>query len=595
MKQQILDFSGKRSSEIIKIPRAMAQGTYNISEKDKIAIVKNGKICYLNPTTINDEKIADTCIQIFQNSKLAEEMDYKRLRELAITSLEDRFEKYNIITDEEIVGRTVAYKNSEKKEIAIHQWIREHIEANYDTTFSVDFDRFMGMTGIKSASRVGNALNILRDVQSKAFYEYQVPTISEDFSTKEYRYVRVLALPKIEIVLDEEAGEKYPILDDFIRADIKNKKKHIKGITFRIDNSYLSAIMALGRDFTLTNRQVRNNFKRAYSFKLDNFLSSIMEAQHTELNKVTFEELQKKIGTNFADYRYFKKNVLLPSLEDVNNFSGYSAELIETRKGRKIDYLSFSIKSKKASRDLKFGIEKVVYYIASRIYYFSKDKIKNLIGFAKDLEKTIDTIQGLYKGKEIDEWKKEAEKEFKVEEELIKFIDQNKRIFDYSNIIYDEKRMCLVEKTIVHKDTFIAEHPDLPNEMVEYEGKGVEKIKLLKTRDFSVTNPSSSLRYIHEVLLKELPKEEGVYDYLPFYYSTSKGSVYIDRNIEDYLKYKDGILYDIAEKNAHKFKFEPDHLKKDLFYTKLLDGDFPDITSSLREAIKQIHTPSLFR
>lgn len=586
-----LEISNTKGLGCIRFPRVLAQGNYKVPDKHKIKIVnKNGDVSYRNPTTIVDEKIADTCIQIFQSSNIAKEMDYKILREKAENSLEERFKTYNMVLDESKHNKADLINIKKNREIAIHQWIRNYIENNLDFKFFIDFDKFISMTGIKSASRIGYALNMIYEIKSKASHEYKIPIISEDFSTIDYEYKIVKAIPEISLVLDEEMGQKYANLIDFIKADIKNKKKHIKKISFEISKSYVSAILGLGRDYTETNRKQRDMFKSTYAFKLDILIKSIAGVQSSsKFNKYTFEEIKERLGSNITDYRIFKKNVLMPALEDLNNYTDYDIELVETRLSRKVDFISFNIKLKnKSDSNLKYGVDKVAYYIASRLYYFTANKILNLIGYANHIEEQIQDNQlTIYEGKYLEEWKEEAEREFKIEEELLKFIQDNQKIFETKNIIYDEKRMCIVEKTIVLKDT--EKSPELENIRIDKDIKPEEKIKTIKTRDYNVTNPSTSLRYIHEVLLKELPKESSIIDFLPFSILNGKGLVQIN-DIETFLRYKQLIQYNIIEKNLTFFRFDDDHLLKELFYTKVLHGEFREISSEFRDMVKRLYT-----
>lgn len=576
----------------IRFPRAMVQGKYKIAEKYKIKIVdKNGNTSYRNPTTIVDEKIADTCIQIFQSSSLAKEMDYKILRNKAEASLESRFKKYNMIVDESHHNRTDALLIKKKREIAIHQWIRNYIENNLDFTFYVDYDKFIAMTGIKSASRIGYALTMISETKAKASYEYKISTISEDFSVIDYEYKIVQAIPEIGIILDEEMGQKYEKLADFIKADIKNKKKHIKKISFQISKSYISAILGLGRDYTETNRKQRDMFKTTYAFRLDPLIKSIVGIQNSQtLNRFTFEDIKEILGSNISDYRLFKKNVLLPAINDLNLYTDFNIELVETRLSKKIDFVSFNIHKKQGiDYNLKYGVDRIAYYIASRIYYFTVNKLENLIGYAVHIEQQMkeENLLTMYENKYVSEWRIEAEKEYKIEEELLKFIEANKRIFDAKNIVYDEKRLCIVEQTITYNKELV-DSELFPGEKMEKEGKKEKKIKLLRTIDYTVNNPSSSLKYIHEVILKDTPQEATILQFVPFYISTGKKSFIPINDLDDYIKYHQLIQYNIVEKNLSFFSFDEKHETKDIFYSLVLEGRFREITSEFREMVKSI-------
>ena len=250
---------------IIKFPRNQAQADYKISKKKIIR--KDGTVFYKKTTTTNDEKISDACIQIFQQSNLAKDFDYDILRTKAENELHPKFKKYNLIVDENKTKKDI--KEIEKKqEIAIGQYIRNYIENNLDLTFEVDFNKFIDMTGIKSASRVGNALKMLDEVQNKSSYEWRQPIINEDFSEINYELVKVSTIPMITLILDEEMGEKFETIGEYANSDIKNKKAHIKGIKFDINKSYLSSVLGLGRDYTSTNRKDRNNFSSSYFLTL---------------------------------------------------------------------------------------------------------------------------------------------------------------------------------------------------------------------------------------------------------------------------------------------------------------------------------------
>ena len=50
------------------------------------------------------------------------------------------------------------------------------------------------------------------------------------------------------------------------------------------------------------------------------------------------------------------------------------------------------------------------------------------------------------------------------------------------------------------------------------------------------------------------------------------------------------IQFHILEKNLSYFKFDEDSLVKDIFYTKILQGEFREITAEFREMVKQLHT-----
>lgn len=568
---------------LIKVPRLYAQADIRIPDKYRIPIKrKNGDVVYKNPINIIDEKIADTCIQVFQNSNLSKEFDYKKLRTEAENALEDKFFQYGLIVD----GTTDNNKIDEiekKREIAIAQWIRDHVENNLSLAFNVNFDEFIEMTGVKSAKRIGNALNMLNEIQSKMAYEYKVERLSDDFSEIIHRFTTVYAIPKIEIDLDDEIGKDIKTIQEYIDLNIKNKKKHIRGLIITVSPSYLSAVLGLGRDYTSIFRKQRDKFTTTYAFRLDTLLRSIQKIQHTKKNHFTIEEFQRKMGTNYEEYKALKRAVIIPALENINMYTTLDVELVEHKKSRKVDAISFNIRTKNnltiEDKNTKFGIDAIAYYIASRLFYFYNNKIDNLLAYAKHIEKnksdTLDLV--IYGDKTFAEWEAEAKISLNIEKELLIFIEDNKRMFQSRGIFYDEKRMCLVEKKTTSKN------PD------EHDFTPVESIKQINTINYKVTNPITSLKYIEEVLKKELPQESSIRDFMPFYIAPISGMVYID-SIPKYLKYQELINYELYKENRNYFIFEEgtDKDRIDLFTEKLLRGQFVEVTSEFRKMMRKI-------
>jgi len=565
---------------LIKVPRLYAQADIRIPEKYRIPIKrKNGEVVYKNPINIIDEKIADTCIQVFQNSDLAKEFDYKKLRAEAENALEEKFIQYGLVLD----GTSDIFDVEKKREIAIAQWIRDHVENNLSLAFNVDFDKFIEMTGVKSAKRIGNALNMLNEIQAKMAYEYKVERLSEDFSEVIHRFTTVYAIPKIEIDLDDEIGKDIKTIQEYIDLNIKNKKKHIRGLIITVSPSYLSAVLGLGRDYTSIFRKQRDKFTTTYAFRLDTLLRSIQKIQHTKKNLFTIEEFQRKMGTNYEEYKALKRAVIIPALENINMFTTLDVELVEHKKSRKVDAISFNIRTKSLlpseEKNTKFGIDAISYYIASRLFYFYTNKIDNLLAYAKYIEKskteTLDLV--IYGDKTFTEWETEAKIALKIEEELLIFIEDNKRMFQARGIIYDEKRMCLVEKRVTSKNP--SEHDYTPS----------ESIKLLSTINYKVTNPITSLKYVEEVIKKELPTESSIRDFMPFYIAPISGMVYID-SIAKYLEYKELINYELYKNNCDYFIFEEgtDKNRIELFTEKLLRGQFVEVTSEFRKMMRKI-------
>lgn len=594
-----------KESELIKVPRLYAQADISIPDQFKIPIVrKNGEVVYKTAININDEKITDTCFQIFQNSSLAKDFEYKKLRTEAENALEEKFIEHNLV----ISHTNEISKNDDidkKREIAIAQWIRNYIENNLSLSFNVDFDQFIEMTGVKSAKRIGNALTMLNEIQSKMAYKYKVEVLSDNFwedknenknENKEnnkvetiepieirHRFTTVFAIPKIEIDLDDEVGKDIKTIQEYIDLNIKNKKKHIKGLIITVSPSYLSAVLGLGRDYTSIFRKQRDKFTTTYAFRLDTLLRSIQKVQHTKYNRFTIEEFQRKMGTNYEQYKDLNRSVIKPALENINTYTTLDVQLIEHKKSRKVEAISFSIRNKNIISEekeyTKFGINTTAYYIASRMYYFENNQIENLLAYAKWIEKNSNTSLdlALYGDKTYEEWEIEAKIAIGIEKEILIFIDDNRRMFSTLNLFYDEKRMCLVEKRIVSRNP--KEHDYTP----------IETTKLINTPSYRVTNPITSLKYIEEVVKKVSVRENSIRDFMPFYINPVSGSVYIN-SIKTYLKYEDLITYELYKLNRNYFTFEEGTPieREELFTEILMRGHFIEVTMQFRKTMSKI-------
>ena len=577
MKNQLKVSRSNQELGEIKFPRSQAQADYRIEKKEIKR--KDGSSFFKKTTTANDEKISDACIQIFQKSNLALEFNYDELRKKAEKELSPQFEKHNLIKSSTSTKKDII-EIEKKQEIAISQYIRKHIENNLDLTFEVDFEQFIEMTGIKSANRIGNALKMLDEVQNKATYEYKQPEINEDFSEITYELAKVSTIPKISLILDEEMGEKFETIGEYASSTVKNKKKHIKKIRFDIGKSYLTSVLGLGRDYASSNRKDRNNFSSSYSFRLDILIKSIEKVQHIpKFNFYTFPEIQKKFGTNFKDYRDFKRRVLSPSVKDINTYTNLNVEVTEHRKNnarnKEIEGISFRItRNIEDTSKTKFGIDKTAFYIASRLFYFTKQKIDNLLGFAKHIEKSFNSLDlVMYDNKYITEWKQECEEALKAEVEVKKFISNNRRLCIELGIEYDEKRMCIIEKVVKSEDTGGIINP-------------IETLKLITTADYRVENPMHSIRYIKDVIEKRGKTVHSIVDFLPFYIAASNGWKHIE-TVKDYQKYERNILHYIEERKLDFFRFD-NNAFEDLFHTNIMRDNFKELNDDYRKMILKL-------
>jgi len=564
---EVINNNGK-----IRIPNKQAQADVTVIKTEKTV---GGKTIYKKATTTNDEKIADTCIEIFQNANLEKHINLDAIKEKAFESVEKLFSEKNLVISENNTKKENELIEKKQK-IAYNQYIKKYIDDNLSSEYSIDFGKFIELTGIKSAQRIGNALELLDNIQNKNFYSWNEEKLNDKFEIVN-EIVKIAVIPEIRLILDnkiggllDENGNKlYNSIRDLIKANIKNKKKYIQKITFKINAAYISNILGLERDYTEPDRKQRINFKSSGAFRLDTLLRSIEKIQNYP-NKAhfTFEQIQKKFGTQYQEYKNFKRRVLEPAIDDLNKYTNLNVELIEVRKGgpkTELQYIKFKITRKNNTDKERYGVEKTAFYIGSRIFYFSKSNIKNLIAFSKDIEnkqkESLDIT--IYENKDYLTWKDEAEKAYRLEDKLKKLISDNKLFIDQHNLVYCDKRMCLVKQVPA----------DDENELL--------KNSLLKYNDRTVTNPMESIEYLEDLLKTGYSDRADIFDFIPFEVTSSNQIDWIlISNMIDYQNNEELILKNINEKKLKYFKFTNDEIAE-IFYRHIYRGNFRQIDNDI--------------
>ena len=565
-------------NSVIRISNKQALADYSETKTKKKT--SDGKTVYKKNTTTNDEKIADTCIEIFQNSNIEQKINLDNIKRDAYTYIEDLFKSKNLIESPENTKEQNALIQRKKK-IGMTQYIKKGIEELVNKVYSVDYDTFIELTGIKSIKRVNIALELLDEIQNKNFFTWNEERLDENLDIVN-DIVKVAVVPEVTLTLDNEIGGKvdgngnkiFNSITDFRNADIKNKRKYIKGISFRISPSYLSNILGLERNYSEPDRKQRINFKSSYGFRLDTLLRSIERIQnHPNLAHFTFDQIQKKFGTQYDNYKNFKSRVLMPAINDINNFTNLNVELVEKRESgpkSELQYIRFIITRKNSLKsDKRYGINKLAFYIGSRMFYFSKNNIKNLLAFSKDIEKAMTNNDDIliYDSRSISDWKEESDKAYELEIELLKVIDNNKIFMDQHSLIYDDKRMCLVEKELTKID--------------DEEQK--EVIKILKYNDKKVTNPMESLDYLNNLLRDGYSERADIFDFLEqFQIAESNLDNWIPINtMIDYAKHEKKIISLIANKTVQHFRFSND-VVCDIFLKHMFRGTFRQMDNDIK-------------
>lgn len=569
------DTSGK-----FRIPNKQAQADYTLIKTKQN---RKGGIVYVKSATTNDEKIADTCVEIFQNSGIDKMINLLELKKETLSEIEILFERKGLIVNEETTKRDVEIIQKKKK-IAYMQILKNKIEKSVKLEYSIDYKEFIDKTGIKTMQRVGTALEVLDKMQNKSFFEWNEERLDNNLEIYN-DIVKIAVIPEIRLSLDKAVGgltdldgnKLYNSLSDFKNAPIKNKSQYIKKITFKLNPSYLSNILGLERDYSEPDRKERINFKSSYSFRLDTLLRSIEKIQNFQnFTNFTFQTLQKKFGTQYKLYKHFKSRVLEPAIDDINKFTDLNVKMIETRDNQKSDikHIRFII-SRKANmyiEESKYGINIAAYYIASRLFYFEKNGIKNLLAFAKKIEKDIKSTLDIavYGDKTVEHWKLEAKQAYQVESDLIKIIDVNKLFVAQNNLKYDDKRMCLVMVEDMNEDD-----------------EKKENIRILKYKDKRVTNPMESVEYLKDLLSTGYTERVDIFEFIPFKYIRSLNSEWININsMIDYQRNEDKIIEAINGKKLDHFRFI-NETTAEIFYKHVYRGSFKQLDTKVNELLRK--------
>jgi|GEM_PF-1481676 hypothetical protein len=564
----------------IRISNLQAQADYSVKKTAKKNC--NGQEVFKKETTINDEKLGDTCLEIFQNSNISNLFNMDEIKQNAIIQTEKLFKQHNLIIKPE---NTLKENNliKKKKNIAIVQYIKRQIEKKANKTYSVDYNKFIEMTGIKSAKRIGFALKLLDEIQERNFFEWNEEVLDQNLNIV-HHLVKISIIPEIRLVLDEEVGSLknedgeylYDSISSYRKAKIKNKAKHIKKITFRINPIYLSNILGLEKDYTEPNRKERNKFNSSYAFRLDTLLRSIEKVQNNpNIAFFSFQKIQKKFGTQYENYKNFKARVLVPAINDINLYTNINVTLKEERvAGEKsnLKYIRFIIeRNNDKETDKRYGIDKVAFYIASRIFYFTNSQINSFMAFAKSIENQIkNTLDALtiYANKNLEVWKEESKKAYETEEKLLKLMEENKIFIDQHNLVYDYKRMTIVKKND-------KEENDL-------------KIKILKLNEKKITNPVESILYLNELLKTGYSERADIFDFCPFeIYSKNSTETHKINNMLDYQKFENTIIEYIKDKKLNYFKFENEDIA-DIFYKHIYRGTFRQLDNEVTSLIMKL-------
>jgi len=519
-------------------------------------------------SSINAEKIADTTRQLLQGNNEYSEYKYDVLYKKASEELAEDFTRLGLDESKNLAEKKLFQK---KKRIAISNWIEQYIKDTFPNILKIDFDTFVKATNIKTANRsVSQALTVLEKAQNSNFYE--IEHMKLDLKTGELMtgISRINALPTITLWLDESMSNKGYTLSSFAKCKIRNKRSHIKGLEIEFSAMYLYHVLSIGNDYVTSRRSRRDTLTHISSHKFDILLESVYKMQRNpEALTFTLEEIKDRLGVRQEiEYKYLKKDTLLPSIKDLKENMGKIITMKEIKVGKQVEAITFSIKMEEKS-----DFEEFLYkYISSQLFYFTKVEIKDINKFSNYLKgKHIDDNENIGE-KTFVEWKKEAELSFESEKKILLMIEEDEMFFKSNELIYDKIKHTLLKEKIQYED-------------------GEEKkvyIFIKKTTGEIIRTPIESEKYLLKLEMEYMNKSIHLIDLIPFLYSDTLTGRWIKIDSIDVLnEYREKIIKDIVLKNTDKFSFK-EEIQKSMFCFYVEKNKFNEITKMMKKRIQQV-------
>lgn len=126
-------------------------------------------------------------------------------------------------------------------------------------------------------------------------------------------------------------------------------------IKIRLDRDMMPFLLQLKQNFTQYEIIWTLHFKSKYSIRLYELVKSL---HYHELDfykrKFTVDELKKLLdGEKYKEYRDFKRRVLVPAINEINQYSDKTVSFEEVKRGKKVVAIEFTISSKDSIAALK--------------------------------------------------------------------------------------------------------------------------------------------------------------------------------------------------------------------------------------------------
>jgi len=460
------DFFEKSSEDAtIKFPNSHAQGEFSFAQKD---VLRGGKRVKMNAFTVNAAKVSDASLQLLQR-KFAGKFNYYDLRKQAEKKLQPFFGEHKLL-EMDISNKRAFEKNKRMMNIMIEEEIKSTIKKDIqeDCIIKIPFDDFFGSLQIDSIYKEKNirfnrAIELVLDVQSSSYCDYRGKRveIGENGNLEEIGYVGKSALvPTIEFEFDEAIGDIKKI-EDLVASKKRNKAKYIKFVVLKFDVDTFASLVSPGREYTLTDRNVRNTFESISAFRLDTLVRSIEKIQHyTTVNHYTLDDLNRLFGVNYKTFFDFKRRILRPGCDEFNKCDDLHVDFKEHKKNNAFSYISFSIVRKENILiSGEYKVFDLAYYIAVQHYYFD-DYIEgetnaSFLDHYQEIkfhvERKSNNIQYCFGGDDSDDltlesWEKEYLEASECYEKLIIAVGRDQAWFKERKIKLCTTKLCFIEE-----------------------------------------------------------------------------------------------------------------------------------------------------
>ena len=332
------------------------------------------------------------------------------------------------IIKEDLKSKNITQLSEKIFEVAVSSKVREIMKEEIKNEFKCPKNKFRQMAET-SANNDQHLNSVLDNLQSKDAYKITELTVDENYNLIK-RNLSVQFLPtggeeiKLSNTTDEEDNIILKINEDLIPyVVVPNKNSYTSGYIIlnnwemlidMFDFTYTDIIYKLciqiekiwqNKKYTFPEVQSMCGTKYGVKKKLNpDFNPKNKDSKPHErfLKNKLGDYLYEMKGDSYVyeedfhtSYRFFKRDVLEPAIEEINKKTPYHIILIEHRRGNKvrtpIEYIQFQVTRKKNSKmldDIKYS--SMGYYAATRLFWHKYDNKEELVGnmdsFAEKLQ-----------------------------------------------------------------------------------------------------------------------------------------------------------------------------------------------------------------